>query len=1090
MIFVSSGVTSSGVVVTNGTLNVLNGGRTVSARLGSGGFELVSSGGASDIAIVSSGGYQIVLDGGIASGATVQSGGYQSVSGGGVASGTEVSSGGVELVFGTGSAVNTHVEAGGFVVVLPNAVVTGATGAGTIMSTGVAAFGISGQPFQHAATTATGWTIATGGTADVLSLGVLSAATLSGGEAIVYSGGVASGTTVGSAGILRLSAGSAAGTVIRNGGFEFVSSGGIATGETVSHGGQISVGNGGLASGALVSNGGTLVVFVGGVANQTSIASGGTAIIYGGAIASATTIGSGGFERVSGNGNTFGTLISSGGIQTLSAGGLARGTIVRKGGMELVLSAGVASGIIVSLGGIASISAGGSALQGLVGAGGYALVSAGGVASGLEIGAAGVAILSAGAVASSLIVDAGGVLIVQGGASNLGATGGGLVASTGVVLMSAGQAPVNSASTDARILGIGSREFVLSAGIDTNAVLTGGLLQVLSGGVASATAISAGGSAIIGAGGTLRAGSVFDGGVEVVTSLGLTSGAILFDDGLEVIAAGGVASSTIVSSGGAQLVSGGVAVGTQIASGGVQGISAGGVASTTHVSSGAVALVLSGGTASATNVDAGGYLVVLSGATASTTTGAGAVISTGIILVDLGGGSFQSGVMATGLTVAANFVAGALAGGTLTNTIVTNGGWQVVQNNGTATGTVINSGGLETIYAGATTSGTTLQAGGTIDLQYLTPGADPSASYNSVTHTLLVSGGNGTFSEVLAGSYTSQFFHATDDGNGGTFITADSLPCFLRGTRIATVTGEQLVEDLRAGDTVATEDGPQAVRWVGFGRALVTARNRSDVAPVIIRAGALGPNSPHRDLFVTRHHAMRIGDVLVPAEHLVNGRSIVWDNADRVIEYYHIELDRHAVLCAEGAPAESFRDEGSAHLFQNRDDRPMLGLVAARLPIITGGAALDAAWLSVAARAGVLDTTIIEEADPHLLIDGVRVDACWRDGTCWHFDLPAQHGQIILASRSIVPAIDGRDADRRRLGIAVRGILYGTRDRRRAIALGDVRLEGGWHPAEHDHRWTKGEAMLPPSGWRGGAHWLQLDIAETSLPYRPMLHAA
>ena len=243
-------------------------------------------------------------------------------------------------------------------------------------------------------------------------------------------------------------------------------------------------------------------------------------------------------------------------------------------------------------------------------------------------------------------------------------------------------------------------------------------------------------------------------------------------------------------------------------------------------------------------------------------------------------------------------------------------------------------------------------------------------------------------------------------------------------------------------------------------------------------------------MFITRHHAIRVGDVLVPAEHLVNGRSIVWDSRDRVIEYYHIELDQHAVLCAEGAPAESFRDDSSAHLFHNRDDRPALPVMPPRLPIITGGAALDAAWLGIAARADMRNRSTIRDADPHLLIDGVRVDACWADGTRWHFDLPQRHGEIMLASRSVVPAIDGRAVDRRRLGVAVRDILFGTRDCRQAIALDDARLQDGWHPAEHDHRWTKGAAMLPSPSWRGGAHWLQLDIAETRLPYRPMLHAA
>jgi serralysin len=47
---------------------------------------------------------------------------------------------------------------------------------------------------------------------------------------------------------------------------------------------------------------------------------------------------------------------------------------------------------------------------------------------------------------------------------------------------------------------------------------------------------------------------------------------------------------------------------------------------------------------------------------------------------------------------------------------------------------------------------------------------------------------------------------------------------------------------------------------------------------------------------------------------LVNGTSIARLNADTVT-YWHVELDRHDVLLAEGLPTESFLDAGNRDAF-------------------------------------------------------------------------------------------------------------------------------------------------------------------------------
>ena len=134
--------------------------------------------------------------------------------------------------------------------------------------------------------------------------------------------------------------------------------------------------------------------------------------------------------------------------------------------------------------------------------------------------------------------------------------------------------------------------------------------------------------------------------------------------------------------------------------------------------------------------------------------------------------------------------------------------------------------------------------------------------------------------------------------------------CFAAGTRILTPSGQRPVESLRRGDVVTARDGGlQPIVWIGHRRAPA----RRHLAPVRIRAGTLG-NA--RDLWLSPQHrvllrgaalemAFGVPEALAPAVALVNGATIT--RAPRAqIDYYHILLDRHDILFAEGAPCESF----------------------------------------------------------------------------------------------------------------------------------------------------------------------------------------
>ena len=152
----------------------------------------------------------------------------------------------------------------------------------------------------------------------------------------------------------------------------------------------------------------------------------------------------------------------------------------------------------------------------------------------------------------------------------------------------------------------------------------------------------------------------------------------------------------------------------------------------------------------------------------------------------------------------------------------------------------------------------------------------------------------------------------TFTGVAGSELTFDNtnVACFTRGTLIESVDGPVPVEALRKGMRLKTLDnGNRLVRAVL--RRQVDASGA--LAPIHISAGALGNT---RDLLVSPAHRMLISDwrgqmlfgadeVLVSAANLVRGDLIYRAPRPR-ITYYHILMDSHEIIFAEGAATESF----------------------------------------------------------------------------------------------------------------------------------------------------------------------------------------
>ena len=173
--------------------------------------------------------------------------------------------------------------------------------------------------------------------------------------------------------------------------------------------------------------------------------------------------------------------------------------------------------------------------------------------------------------------------------------------------------------------------------------------------------------------------------------------------------------------------------------------------------------------------------------------------------------------------------------------------------------------------------------------------------------------GQQDISLYLIGS-SGETFVARPDGEGGTLITA----CFAAGTLILTPSGGRSVEDLCAGDLVVTASGRiAALRWAGR-RRIDLRRHASavDVAPIRVRAGAFGHGLPLRDLVLSPDHAVLVDGVLIPIRHLANGVSIAAEQRPEVT-YFHLELDRHDALLAEGLACESYLDTGNRAAFED-----------------------------------------------------------------------------------------------------------------------------------------------------------------------------
>jgi hypothetical protein len=317
---------------------------------------------------------------------------------------------------------------------------------------------------------------------------------------------------------------------------------------------------------------------------------------------------------------------------------------------------------------------------------------------------------------------------------------------------------------------------------------------------------------------------------------------------------------------------------------------------------------------------------------------------------------------------------------------------------------------------------------------------------------------------------------------------AIDIVCYARGTMLRTPDGELPVEKLRTGKQVVTvvdsQEITKTVTWLGHRRVNVAGRPRPEtVAPVRIRRDAFAEGMPHRDLIVSPDHAIFVDGKLICARQLVNGSTIRQEIDWTAVDYYHVELESHAILLAEGLPAESYIDTGNSGFFQN--SRAPLVLhpdltdetsyptreAGSCAPFVWDEASVRPVWQRLADRAAVIGQPVPQRAtttDADLRLFGKyrTVKPIYGDSNLVIFNLPRGADEARLLSRAQSPT-EARPwlEDRRKLGVRVQRIVLRGANEMHEVPMDHPALTKGWWDIERDgqmmNRWTDGDAVVP-----------------------------
>jgi hypothetical protein len=215
------------------------------------------------------------------------------------------------------------------------------------------------------------------------------------------------------------------------------------------------------------------------------------------------------------------------------------------------------------------------------------------------------------------------------------------------------------------------------------------------------------------------------------------------------------------------------------------------------------------------------------------------------------------------------------------------------------------------------------------------------------------------------------------------------------------------------------------------------------------------------------------------------------ETAAERIDYFHIELETHDIIFAEGAPAETYVDCDNRGMFHNgaefgrrypADTRPAWQFCATRAaPGSDELCAIRAGILARASQAGFATF----DPDLCLIVDGEILRPRSIAGRVYRFAVVPGGRTLWLASRSAVPAeVEAVSPDGRRLGVAVERVVLRDADLKVEFGPESSVLCEGFHAPEPNHRWTDGmgRLRLADHSFLGEAV-LEVHLADTELHY-------
>ena len=502
------------------------------------------------------------------------------------------------------------------------------------------------------------------------------------------------------------------------------------------------------------------------------------------------------------------------------------------------------------------------------------------------------------------------------------------------------------------------------------------------------------------------------------------------------------------------------------------------------------------------------------------------VLSAGVTLLVTSGATVENLTVTAGETISV-FKSGTTFG-TANNVSVAAGGSVYFSSGALVNTTVLSGGTLQELTLMPNDTGLYVQSGGTLAIGTVSGAAVPTTSqtapigYDSgavievlgvpSTATPMVSHPTASTTELLVSAggvqHEAVFFSgsATFTSSATTFTSGSGtvtdwvftvITCFAEGTNILTPDGDRKIEAIKPGDLLTVlrngEQVQEAVKWVGYSKIDLSRHARTELAaPVRVKAGALGENTPARDLVLSPEHCLVIDNRCIPVKLLANGASIAREFPAEPFTYYHIELDNHGILIAEGAQSESYLDTGNRASFDNAETPRVLhptftvNANAARwatdacAPLAKVPDEVAPVWQALAERAVELGMAIptpvlVENPDLHLIVDGKRVQPTSDRNSRFVFMVPAGAKSVTLASRFCIPAdkmVPGV-RDTRRLGVSVDWMAIRTTTTETILSADHPALIAGWNDVEHDGatmwRWTDGAATIPWENVAGSA---------------------